>query len=138
MEKYHGNHRIVTTYHPQTNGQAEVSNREIKRILEKVAYDNNKVYKEKVKRWHDRRLVRKSFVPGQKVLLYNSRLRLFPGKFKSRWSGPFTVKTVFPHGAVEIFDTHPNQAFKMNGHILKHYFGDTANREVVSAILSIT
>ncbi|XP_074346596.1 uncharacterized protein LOC141685391 [Apium graveolens] len=84
------------------------------------AYENNKVYKEKVKRWHDRRLVHKSFVPGHKILLYNSHLRLFLGKLKSRWSRPFTVKIVFPHGAVEIFDTQPDQAFKVNGQRLKH------------------
>ncbi|XP_074324038.1 uncharacterized protein LOC141660960 [Apium graveolens] len=102
------------------------------------AYGNKKVYKDKVKRWYDGRLVCKFFVPGQKVLLYNSRLRLFPGKLKSRWSGPFTVKTVFPHGAVEIFDMHPDQAIKVNGQILKHYYGDTVNHEVVSAVLSTT
>ncbi|XP_074376970.1 uncharacterized protein LOC141718486 [Apium graveolens] len=100
------------------------------------AYENNKVYKEKVKRWYDRRLVRESFVPGQKVLLYNSYLRLFLGKLKSRWSGPFTVKIVFPHGAVENFDTHQDQAFKLNGKRLKHYYGETVNRELVSAVLS--
>ena len=72
------------------------------------AYENNRLYKEKVKRWHDRQLVQKLFVPGQQVLLFNSRFRLFPGKLKSRWSGPFTVKTVFPHGAVEIFDKLPD------------------------------
>ncbi|XP_074359485.1 uncharacterized protein LOC141698615 [Apium graveolens] len=87
------------------------------------AFENNKVYKEKVKRWHDRRLVRKSFVPG---------------KLKSRWSEPFKVKTVFPHGAVEIFDTHLDQAFKVNWQRSKHYYGDMANREVVSAVLSTT
>ncbi|XP_074336262.1 uncharacterized protein LOC141673417 [Apium graveolens] len=102
------------------------------------AYENNKVYKEKVKRWHDMRLVRKSFVPGQKVLLYNSHLRLFSGKLKSRWSRPFMVKTVFPYGAVEIFDMHHDQAFKVNGQRLKHYYGDTTNREVVSAVLLTT
>ncbi|XP_074374271.1 uncharacterized protein LOC141714665 [Apium graveolens] len=63
------------------------------------AYENNKLYKEKVKRWHDRRLVNKTFVPVQQVLLFNSHFRLFSGKLKSRWSGPFIVKTVFPHGA---------------------------------------
>ncbi|MCI80129.1 hypothetical protein A2U01_0101400, partial [Trifolium medium] len=36
------------------------------------------------------------------VLLYNSRMRLFPGKLMSRWSGPFVIKEVFPHGAVEL------------------------------------
>ncbi|XP_074355320.1 uncharacterized protein LOC141694407 [Apium graveolens] len=102
------------------------------------AYENNKVCKEKVKRWHDRRLVRKSFAPGQQVLLFNAHLRLFPGKLESRWSGPFIVKAVFPHGTVEIFDKHLDQAFKVNGQMLTHYYGYTANREVVSAVLSTT
>ena len=99
------------------------------------AYENNKMYKEKVKRWHDRGLVLKSFVLGQQVLLFNSRLRLFPGKLKSRWSGPFLIKTVFPHGAVKIFENDSNQAIKVNGQRLNHYYGDTATREVVSAVL---
>ncbi|XP_074347179.1 uncharacterized protein LOC141686012 [Apium graveolens] len=161
MERYHVNHRGATAYHPQTNGQAEVSNREIKRILEKVvkiehkaywalkklnldmeaagekrmlqlnkldefrlqAYENNKLYKEKVKIWHDRKLVHKTFVSG---------------KLKSQWSDPFIVKTVFPHGAVEIFDKNLEQTFKVNGQRLKHYYGDMVNREVVSAVLAIT
>ncbi|XP_074377118.1 uncharacterized protein LOC141718640 [Apium graveolens] len=102
------------------------------------AYENNKVYKEKVKRWHDRRLVCKSFAPSQQVLLFNARLRLFPGKLKSRWSGPFIIKVVFQYGVVGIFDKHPDQAFKVNGQRLKHYNGDTANRELVSAVLLTT
>ena len=100
------------------------------------AYENNKLYKEKVKRWHDRRLLPKAFEPGQQVLLFNSRLRLFPGKLKSRWSGPFTVKTVFPHGAVEIFDKSPDEAFKVNGQRLKIYYGGAIDRQSVSIILS--
>ncbi|XP_074359971.1 uncharacterized protein LOC141700093 [Apium graveolens] len=102
------------------------------------AYEKNKLYKEKVKRWHDRRLVHKSFLPGQQVLLVNSYLRIFPGKLKSRWPGPFMVKTLFPHGAVEIFDEHQDQAFKVNGQRLKNCYGDTVNREVVSVVLAIT
>ena len=77
-------------------------------------------------------------MPGQQVLLFNSRLRLFPGKLKLRWSGPFVVKTVFPHGAVEIFESNSDQAFKVNGQRLKHYYGDMSNREVVSAVLLST
>ena len=52
-------------------------------------YENAKIYKEKMKAWHDKYIVRKEFEPGQQVLLFNSQLKLFPGKLKSRWSGPF-------------------------------------------------
>ncbi|RDX81914.1 Pro-Pol polyprotein, partial [Mucuna pruriens] len=37
LEKYGVVHQIATTYHPQTNGQAEVFNREIKKLLQKMA-----------------------------------------------------------------------------------------------------
>jgi len=59
--------------------------------------------------------VGKNFVPGQKVLLYNSMLHLFASKLKTQWSGPFTVQTVFPHGTVKISDPKNNQIFKVNG-----------------------
>ena len=42
MENQGIKHKVATPYHPQTNGQAEVSNREIKRILEKVVKSNRK------------------------------------------------------------------------------------------------
>ena len=50
------------------------------------AYESARLYKEKTKRWHDKHLVRREFEEGAKVLLFNSRLKLFPGKLKSRWS----------------------------------------------------
>ena len=44
----------------------------------------------------------------------------FPGKLRSRWSGPFTVTQVFPSGAIEI--SHEEKGtFKVNGQRLKHY-----------------
>ena len=55
------------------------------------AYENAKIYKEKTKAWHDKHIARKEFEAGQRVLLFNSRLKLFPGKLKSRWTGPFTM-----------------------------------------------
>ena len=56
------------------------------------------------------------------MLLFNSRLKLFLGKLKSRWSGPFTVTKVFPHGGAEV--THPAKGtFKVNTQWLKPYFG---------------
>jgi len=178
LDHYGVNHRITTTYHPQSNGQAEVSNREIKRILEKTvatsrkdwalkldealwayrtayktppalspfqliygkachlpvelehrafwalkwlnfdskastemmmlylneleemrlnAYNSSRLYKERVKAYHDKKLLKREFQTGQLVLLLNSRLKLFPGKLKSRWSGPFVVKQVRSH-----------------------------------------
>ena len=56
------------------------------------AYENAKFYKERTKAWHDKHIVQKEFELGQKVLLFNSRLRMFLGKLKSRWSGPFEIK----------------------------------------------
>ena len=55
------------------------------------AYENAKIYKEKTKALHDKRIVRKDFESGQRVLLFNSQLKLFPRKLKLRWSRPFTV-----------------------------------------------
>ena len=42
------------------------------------AYDNSRIYKEKTKDFHDKMILRKNFVIGQKVLLFYSRLKLFP------------------------------------------------------------
>ena len=195
-------HRVATPYHPQTSGQVEVSNREIKSILEKTvstnrkdwaaklddalwayrtayktpigttpfrlvygkschlpvelehkaywavkalnmdyqsagrkrilelheleelrldAYENAKIYKERTKKWHDKRILKREFREGELVLLFNSRLRLFPGKLRSRWSGPFEVSSVFQSGAVEI-KTKSDQTFIVNGQRLKHYY----------------
>ena len=65
--------------------------------------------------------MRKFFVPGQKVLLYNLRLHLFPGKLKSRWTEPFIVKTVFSNDVVDISDTKNENNFKVNGQRLKPF-----------------
>ena len=202
LSKYGVKHRIATPYHPQTSGQVEVSNREIKQILEKTvatsrkdwssklndalwayrtafktpigttpfklvygkschlpvelehkaywaiktlnlnyksagekrvldiheleelrldAYENAKIYKERTKKWHDKRISRKEFKEGDIVLLFNSRLKLFPGKLRSRWSGPFEINKVFPSGAIEI-KGNSIEPFIVNGQRLKHYF----------------
>ena len=55
------------------------------------AYENARIYKEKTKAWHDKHIMRKEFEAGQRVLLFNFQLKLFPVKLKSRWSKPFTV-----------------------------------------------
>ncbi|GJU70331.1 reverse transcriptase domain-containing protein [Tanacetum coccineum] len=203
MLKYGVTHRLSTAYHPQTSGQVEVSNRGLKRILERTvgenraswsdklddalwafrtayktpigctpyklvygkachlpielehkaywalkhtnfdlktagdhrkvqlnelnelrdeAYENSLIYKEKTKRIHDSKIKNRVFNVGDRVLLFNSRLKIFSGKLKTRWSGPFTVTQVFPYGTIELSqNSGPN--FKVNGHRLKHYFG---------------
>ena len=72
---------------------------------------------EKMKKYHDIKIEKREFMVGALVLLFNSRLRLFPGKLKSKWTGPYLVTQLFPHGAVEL-ETKEGVWFKVNGSIL--------------------
>ena len=87
--------------------------------LRRESYENSRIYKERLKLFHDKNISRKTFEPNQKVLLYSSRLHLFPGKLCSRWTGPFIVKVVYPYGAVEIENPETGKSFKVNGQRLK-------------------
>lgn len=86
------------------------------------AYENAKLYKEKTKLWHDLHILAKHFELGHQVLLCNSMLKLFPGKYKSRWTGPYNALNAFPLGAVELRNETNGNQFKVNGHRLKHYY----------------
>ncbi|KAL4346898.1 hypothetical protein GQ457_17G009340 [Hibiscus cannabinus] len=99
------------------------------------AYDSARLYKEKTKKWHDKHILPQHFTEGQQVLLYNSRLRLFPGKLKSRWSGPFIVHKMYPHGAVDLKAPDSNAIFKVNGQRLEIYNGAPTMRDKVDIYL---
>nr|GFB41442.1 reverse transcriptase domain-containing protein [Tanacetum cinerariifolium] len=98
--------------------------------LRDQAYENTLIYKDKSKRLHDSKSKNRVFNIGDRVLLFNSRLKIFSGKLKSRWSDPFTISHVFPYGTVEL--TQPDGPnLKVNGHRLKHYFGEDIHKLVV-------
>ncbi|GKA66370.1 reverse transcriptase domain-containing protein [Tanacetum coccineum] len=192
MSKYGVTHRLSTAYHPQTSGQVEVSNRGLKRILERTvgenraswsdrlddalwafrtayktpiehraywalkhanfdlktagdhrklqlnelnelrdqAYENSLIYKERTKKLHDSKIKNRIFNVGDQVLLFNSRLKIFSGKLKTRWSGPFTITEVFPYGTAKLSHSDGSN-FKVNCHRLKHYFGGDTPTMVV-------
>ena len=89
--------------------------------LRREAYENVEIYKEKTKAFHDRNIRRRTFNVNEKVWLYNSRLKLFPGKLRSRWDGPYVVAESFDNGPVLISDPRSGKQFKVNGHRLKPY-----------------
>ena len=83
------------------------------------SYENAKLYKEKTKQWHDKRINPRNFEVGQQVLLFNSWLKLFLGKLKSRWSGPFCINQIFPFGGIELEEEKFGRKLKVNGQRLK-------------------
>ena len=81
--------------------------------------------RKKVKRWHDRKIDKREFKKGDRVLLYNSRFKLFPGKLRSKWEGPYDVDEVYPSGAIKLRGT--SSTWIVNGQRLKHYRADEEN-----------
>ena len=73
---------------------------------------------ERTKRWHDKR-IKKEFTPRDKVLLFNSRVKIFEhGKLQSKSEGPFKVISTSSHEAVTL-QNDKGTLFKVNGHRLK-------------------
>ncbi|CAM8977909.1 unnamed protein product [Rhodiola kirilowii] len=96
------------------------------------SYENARIYKDKTKPWNDKRISRKDFWEGDQVLLFNSRLKLFPSKLKSGWTGPFEVQRVFDDGHVNLFNKK-GEIFMANGQRLKLYYGpphDTSSTKI--------
>nr|GEW40036.1 reverse transcriptase [Tanacetum cinerariifolium] len=70
--------------------------------LRDQAYENFLIYKERTKKLHDAKIQNRIFNVGNQVLLFNSRLKIFSGKLKSRWSGPFTITEDYPYGTAKL------------------------------------
>ncbi|GKF37593.1 hypothetical protein Tco_0114351 [Tanacetum coccineum] len=97
--------------------------------LRDEAYENNRIYKERTKKWHDSMLRGdKYFKTGAKALLFNSRFKMHPSELKSKWYGPNVVKIVHPYGTVEIIDKN-GISFKVNGQRLNKYHDGLINEE---------
>ncbi|RDY02253.1 hypothetical protein CR513_14303, partial [Mucuna pruriens] len=67
-------------------------------------HENSRIYKKKVKQFHDNRVLRKEFRVRQKLIA---------GKFRSRWDRPFVISNVFPFGTVEFRGKASNRKFKI-------------------------
>ena len=102
--------------------------------LHNEAYESVKIYKARTKAYHDKFIARKMFEPNQKVWLFNSRLRLFPEKLRSRWDGPFIVTQVFPHGAIELKNPKQENTFKVNDQRLKPYIDGISDGELIESV----
>nr|GEZ03719.1 reverse transcriptase domain-containing protein [Tanacetum cinerariifolium] len=98
--------------------------------LRDQAYENSFIYKERTKKLHDDKIKNRIFNVGDQVLLFNSRLKIFSGKLKSRWFSPFTIFEIYPYGTAKLI--HPDGCnFKVNCHRLKHYHGgDLSSLEI--------
>ena len=97
--------------------------------LRRESYESSIIYKERLKLFHYKNIVRKTFEPHKKVLLYSSRLHIFPGQLRSRWTGPFMVKVIHPYGAVEIENPENGKIFKVNGQLLKPFLENFDRQE---------
>jgi hypothetical protein len=106
---------------------------ELEELREK-AYHNSRIYKDRTKRWHDKRIKKKEFAPGDKVLLFNSRVRLFGhGKLRTKWEGPFTVVSTSSLGEVTL-QNNEGMLFKVNDQHLKIFLEPDKPLEVVEEL----
>ena len=123
VELEHRAHWAIRKWNMDLIQDGEHTMRQISELEEwrDKAYHNASIYKERTKRWHDKRFKPKVFNPGDKVLLFDSKVKLFcHGKLQSKWLGPYRVIGVSSHGAITIQDDNGN-TFKVNGHLLKTF-----------------
>ncbi|XP_057763248.1 uncharacterized protein LOC130983082 [Arachis stenosperma] len=92
------------------------------------AYENSRIYMEKMKAVHDQNIKKREFQPGDFVLLYKSRLRLMPGKLRSKWEGPYRIEKAEPYGVYHLSHPSSSELIKVNGHRLKLYHGEKVQK----------
>ena len=102
------------------------------------AYENAKLFKQKVKRWHDKRIQKHEFNVGDYVLLYSSCLRFFVGKLLSKWEGPYVIEEVYHSGAIKINNFEGTDPKVVNGQRIKHYISSTHINVETNIIDTIT
>ncbi|GJS11432.1 reverse transcriptase domain-containing protein [Tanacetum coccineum] len=103
--------------------------------LRLATYESFISYKERTKRWYDKRIKTLiSYEKGDKVLLFNSRLRLSLGKLKSRWYGPFTVSRDMKSEAIKLRDEEGNK-FIVNKQRVKPYQKDISDLDADDDVL---
>ncbi|XP_074313848.1 uncharacterized protein LOC141649046 [Silene latifolia] len=85
------------------------------------AYERSKIYKDQTKKWHDAKIIKKDIDVEDLVLLFNSKVKVFPGKLRSRWSGPFKVMGISPYGAFELW-SEEGGILKVNRQRVKRYY----------------
>nr|GEY60931.1 reverse transcriptase domain-containing protein [Tanacetum cinerariifolium] len=90
--------------------------------LHDQAYENSIIYKERTKNLDDAKIKNRIFNVEDQVLLFNSRLKIFSGKLKSCWSGPFIISESYPYRTAKLNHLDGSN-FKVNCHRLKHYHG---------------
>ncbi|XP_042044541.1 uncharacterized protein LOC121790370 [Salvia splendens] len=92
------------------------------------AYDSSSTNKERMKSYHDRMISPGDLTLGDVVLLHNSRLSLFPGKLKSKWTDPYMIKKIYDSGTVE-FLALDGTLFQANGHRVNKYYSSDKGTE---------
>src|SRR3954447_12539671 len=102
------------------------------------AYENVRLFKEKVKQWHDRRIFKREFHVGEKVLVYKSRLSFFAGKLLSKWEGPYVIVEVYRSGAIKVASLKDDTTQVVNGQRLKHYISGDSYDEDADIIEVVT
>ncbi|KAJ9536179.1 hypothetical protein OSB04_un000639 [Centaurea solstitialis] len=140
LKRYGVHHRFSTAYHPQANGQAENTNRALKRILEKTVDNNPKIWSQKLEDalWAYRTAYKTPIGSTPYRMLYGKACHLpfefeykalwalkkvhlddIARKLKSRWIGPYVILKAYPSGYVDLMTE--KGSFKVNGHRLKLY-----------------